>query len=158
MFGDANHDGYAHPEEDEFIEVVNSPGAPLDLTGWQIKDGIAVRHLFPPNTQLPSGCAVLVFGGGSPQGDFGHSVVQVASTGYLSLNDMSDTLTLRDSGGTVWASYSYGEEANEDQSITRDPDIFGADPLIKHTLAEGSQGAIFSPGIRVNGLAFTGCP
>jgi hypothetical protein len=158
IVGDANHDGSANPVEDEFIEFVNSTGAPLDLSGWQIQDGVSTRHLFPSNSQLPSGCAVLIFGGGSPQGDFGHSLVQVASSGNLSLNDMGDTITLVDSGGKAWAFYAYGQEADDGQSITRDPDIFGSDPLIKHTLATGSQGAIFSPGTRVNGLAFTGCP
>lgn len=156
--GDANHDGEVSLVEDEFLEFVNSTGAPLDLSGWAIRDGVSIRHQFPAGTQLPFGCSVLVFGGGLPQGDFGHSVVQVASTGDLSLNDRGDTLVLIDNEGNSWAYYAYGEEANDEQSITRDPDIFGADPLVKHTLAEGSLGAIFSPGTRINGLAFTGCP
>jgi hypothetical protein len=158
FYGDANHDGVVSSIEDEFVEFVNSTGAPLDISGWQVQDGIGLRHLFPPITQLPSGCAVLVFGGGLPQGDFGHSVVQVASTGSLSLNDMGDIVVLLDSRGVAWASYQYGLEAYDNQSITRDPDIFGPDPLIKHSLANGSGGAIFSPGTRVTGLAFTGCP
>lgn len=157
-YGDANHDGVIGANDDEFIEFVNATGYPLDIGGWQIQDGMYVRHQFAANTQLPSGCSVLIFGGGSPQGDFGHSVVQTASTGTLSLNNMGDTISLTDTDGVVWAINSFGMEADDDQSITRDPDIFGDEPLIKHTLASGSGGALFSPGTRINGLAFTGCP
>jgi len=52
---------------------------------------------------------------------------------------------------------TYGEEAGDDQSITRDPDIIGEEPLRKHSLVLGSNGSLFSPGTKVDGSYFSGC-
>jgi hypothetical protein len=52
-------------------------------------------------------------------------------------------------------SFIYGLEAGDNQSITRSPDITGGEPLIKHSQAEGSAGALFSPGTRLDGTLFT---
>jgi predicted extracellular nuclease len=52
----------------------------------------------------------------------------------------------------------YGSEGGGNQSLTRDPDLFGAEPLVRHTTATGSDGALFSPGTRIDGSQFDGCP
>ena len=54
-------------------------------------------------------------------------------------------------------SYTYGSEGGDDQSLTRDPDISGPDPMVKHSQIEGANGALFSPGTRVDGSFFDGC-
>ena len=158
LIGDANGDGTVDGVEDEFVEIVNNTLASVDLSGWTLADGIGMRHTFPEGSVAISGCSVVVFGGGSPMGSFGNSLVQVSSSGTLGLNGLGDMITLYNLASIVVASYSYGLEGGDDQSLTRDPDIIGGEPLVKHSLAEGSGGAIFSPGTRLDGIPFGGCP
>jgi hypothetical protein len=75
----------------------------------------------------------------------------------LSLNDLGDNVSLYDENMALVTTYTYGIEAAYGQSITRDPDINGAEPLIKHTLASGAAGALFSAGTKIDGSAFPGC-
>lgn len=157
-FGDANGDGAVNTVEDEFVEIVNNSESSIDITGWKIHDGGSLRHTFPAGSIVASGCSVVVFGGGTPTGYFGNSLVQISSTGNLGLNDRIDVVTLFNLNGIAVAGYSYGLEAGENQSITRDPDIIGPDPLVKHSLASGSNGALYSPGTEVDGNFFYGCP
>jgi hypothetical protein len=156
--GDANGDGIVDFSEDVFIEVVNPLENDLDISGWKLRDVISVRHTFPSGSIIPSRCAVLVFGGGEPVGNFGNSLVQLATSGGLSLGPSGDSVSLVDSNGVLVTSYSYGVEASDSQSLTRSPDILGSEPLVKHSTAEGSGGALFSPGTRVDGYLFDGCP
>ncbi|HEY4687829.1 MAG TPA: lamin tail domain-containing protein [Anaerolineae bacterium] len=155
--GDANGDGLISSTQDEFIEIVNNTGAPIDLSGWAVHDGVGLRHTYPPGSILLNGCSIVVFSGGTPGGDFGNSLVQTASTGSLGLNNTGDSVTVFDSGSTVIATYTYGREGGDNQSLTRGPDIVGPDPLIKHSAAAGSNGALFSPGTKVDGSPFAGC-
>jgi len=156
--GDANGDGIVNIDDDEFVELINTSDGLLDISGWTLQDlvsPITPRHTFPPGTVLPSGCAIVVFGGGNPTGDFGGSIVQTTSS--LSLNNADETITLFDAAQTAVVSYTYGSEGGDNQSLTRSPDITGANPLIKHTLAAGSNGALFSPGTHVDGTPFASC-
>jgi uncharacterized repeat protein (TIGR01451 family) len=155
--GDANGDGVFNPAQDEFVEIVNNTGGDLDLGGWSLSDSVEVRHVFPEDTRVPERCVVVVFGGGALAGDFDSAVVQIASTGGLALDNSGDTVILRDAGGQVVASYAYGPEAGMDQSITREPDLVGPPALVPHGQAEGSNGALFSPGRRLSGAIFGGC-
>ncbi|HJW90135.1 MAG TPA: lamin tail domain-containing protein [Anaerolineales bacterium] len=155
--GDANGDGRADSVEDEFLELVNTTGNLLDLSGWGIFDVVGERHTFAPGTTLANGCAIVVFGGGLPSGDFGGSLVQIASTGSLGLNERGDKVTIRDGNGLDMSTVTYGLEGDDNQSLTRDPDLTGPEPLVKHLLASGSLGARYSPGTRVGGGAFSTC-
>ena len=150
--GDANGDGVVDSADDEFVEFVNVSGAALDLSGWQLADGLSTRHVFPAHTVLPDGCGLVVFGGGQPVGGlFGNSSVQVASAGSLSLNNSGDTVVLRNLAGSDVVAYTYGVEGGDNQSLTRVPDIVGPDPLLKHSTASGAGGALYSPGKRLDG-------
>lgn len=155
--GDANGDGTANSGQDEFVEIVNKGSSDHDISGWTLSDGVGVRHTFPASTTVAAGCSIVVFGGGTPTGTFGNSTVQVASTGQLGLNNTGDTVTLSDSGNPA-ATHTYGSEGGDDQSITRDPDITGASPSVKHTVATGSSGTRFSPGTLIDATSFSGCP
>lgn len=155
--GDANGDGTVDTTDDEFVELVNNTGAALDVSGWTLSDGVSVRHTFPADSVIPDQCAIVVFAGGTPTGAFGNALVQTASSGTLGLNNAGDTITLND-GSIDRASYSYGGEGGDNQSLTRDPDVTGPEPLVKHTLATGAAGALFSPGTQINGDPFSGCP
>jgi hypothetical protein len=154
LLGDANGDGEVDPQADEFVELVNTTLAGIDLSGWQLADAVSIRHLFPPGTYLPPGGAIVIFGGGTPQGSFCGSLVQIASSGQLGLDNYTDSLRLLDPGSAQFLTYSYGPEAGDGQSITRSPDIYGLEPLVKHTSAQGADGALFSPGCRVDGTPF----
>jgi hypothetical protein len=155
--GDANGDGTRHFSEDEFVEIVNTSGAPIDISGWTLADGFGVRHTFPGGTVVPDQCAIVVFGGGSPTGDFGGSSVQTASTGQLGFNNGGDDIALND-GSIDVATASYGSEGGANQSLTLSPDVTGALPFVQHIGAPGSGGTRFSPGTRADGVAFDGCP
>ena len=47
LAGDANGDGDRQPDEDEFLEIVNTTDAPIDLAGWTITDAVKVRPAIP---------------------------------------------------------------------------------------------------------------
>ncbi|MGI9270272.1 MAG: lamin tail domain-containing protein [Woeseiaceae bacterium] len=155
--GDANNDGVRDSSEDEFVEIVNTSDGPLDLSGWTLADGFSVRHTFPANSVVPSQCAIVIFGGGVPIGEFGKTIVQTASGGSLGLNNSGDTVTLNNGVEDI-VSLAYGSAGGDNQSLTRDPDVFGVEPLTKHSVAAGSGGSLFSPGTRVDGAQFDGCP
>ena len=155
--GDANGDGTRSSTEDEFVEIVNNDVADLDISGWTLADGFNVRHTFPAGTVVAQGCSIVVFGGGTPSGSFGKSLVQTASTGTLGLNNGGDSVTLNDGSNDV-LSTSYGSEGGNNQSLTLDPDVTGTEPRVLHSLATGSGGALFSPGTKVDGSQFEGCP
>ncbi|MEW5957503.1 MAG: lamin tail domain-containing protein, partial [Chloroflexota bacterium] len=152
--GDANHDGVVQTGQDEFVELANNTGAAVDISGWTLSDASGVRHTFPAGTVVPHLCAALVFGGGTPAGAFGGAIVQTAGT--LGLNNDGDTVTLSD-GSANLAVYTYGGEGGDNQALTRDPDLTGPEPLVRHSTAAGSGGALFSPGTRLDGTPFAGC-
>mgnify|MGYP001999615792 CR=1 FL=1 len=153
--GDANGDGVGNFGQDEFVEFVNYSGDPIDLTGWTVSDGFGVRHEFPIGTVLDDQCAFVLFGGGTPTGSFGNSIVQTASTGSLGLNNGGDTITLTDSTGTTVLSVTYGSEAGNNQSITLVPDVFGSTFVPHSEIAP--DGSLFSPGTRVDGTPLGSC-
>ncbi|MEO1368905.1 MAG: lamin tail domain-containing protein, partial [Acidobacteriota bacterium] len=148
--GDANGDGSVDSSDDEFVEIVNTSSALFELTGFELSDSFSARHLFPPTT-LPAGCALVIFGGGTPTGAFGTAQTAVASEGSLGLNNSGDTVTLSN-GGFDLVEVTYGAEGGNNQSITRDPDLTGA--FAEHSTATGSGGTLFSPGTLIDGTDF----
>lgn len=155
--GDANGDGTRHFSDDEFVEIVNRTGDDVDISGWTLADGFSVRHTFPANTVVFDGCSVVVFGGGTPTGDFGNSLVQIASSGAVGLNNGGDDITLNDGINNVNMS-NYGSDGGDNQSLTLDPDVTGTQPYVKHSVAGGSGGTLFSPGTKIDGSQLDGCP
>lgn len=153
--GDANGDGSYAQNEDEFLEFVNLSSQPADLSGYQIFDTENLssgtpNHTFPPNTIVPSGGAIVVFGGGNPSGNFGGSIVQTSSSGDLNLNNAGDIMTLMDTDGNVVLSFDIEPLSNNpNESFTRNPDLTGE--FEQH----GSNfQVLFSPGTRVDGSPF----
>ena len=155
--GDANADGVRDGSEDEFVEIVNMTGGDLFMGGWEIKDAVGLRHVIGNDVILGSGCSLLVFGGGDPatfNSDFGGAIVETASTGYLGFNNSGDTVTLIDGNGDIAAEVVYGSEGGDNQSLTRYPDVFGAD-FWKHSDV-ATDGSLFSPGTTIDGETFGG--
>ena len=143
--GDANGDGTRDGSEDEFVEIVNTSGAEVDISGYTLSDAVTVRHTFDANTTVPAGGAVVVFGGGTLAGTFGGATVATASTGLLGLNNNGDTVTLADADGAAVAAVTYGGEGGNDQALARDPDLTGGF-VLHSTIA--SNPVLFSPGVR----------
>ncbi len=169
--GDANHDGLRDSTQDEFVELVNgTTGDLISLSGWQIKtrpvgsSTETTRFTFASGTSLPAGEAIVVFGGGSFNPNdpiFGCAqVVKATTSSGLSLTNSGLTILLRDANGNLIAQFSYGGstglEGDNNQSLTRSPDVTGA--FVQHTAAAGANGRAYSPGLHTNGTPFGNCP
>lgn len=169
--GDANHDGTRSSDDDEFVELFNNSGAPLDLSGVIVADFASNRFTFPAATTLAAGQAVVIFGGGAPPArdpSFGGALV--FTTNSLGLNDGGDTVTVKlpaPGGDIIIASQSYGSGASSspaapvDQSLTRAPDAevgSAGGVFVAHGAAARAAGRIFSPGTRADGTPFGSPP
>jgi len=158
--GDANSDGDISAVDDEFVELVNVTGSPIDVSGYELweSDLGTARHVFPEGTVLNSFEVITVFGGGSPDLANG-TKVQIAlndDAGILfglDLDDVGDQIVLRDASGNII--FDIGYDGIADQSMTRSPDLTG--PYVGH---EGAVGAtyIFSPGTKIDGTPFLAPP
>ncbi|MGN8225884.1 lamin tail domain-containing protein [Gracilimonas sp. BCB1] len=148
--GDANGDGIVDTDDDEFIELVNYGATDLDISNWVFSDNNTDRYTFPASTTLKPLQAAVIFGGGTPTGDFGNSFVD--STSSLGLNNSGETITLKNGSGIEIISLTYGSEANSDESITRNPDLTGS--FAQHETADTKDASSFSPGTRIDGTYF----
>jgi len=153
--GDANGDGEGHYGDDEFVELVNYSGDAIDMGNWTLADATGTRHVFPIGTVLEDQCSMILFGGGTPTGDFGGALVQTASTGYIGLNNGGDTITIADETGVAVLSVTYGSEGEHNQSITLVPDVYGT-VYFKHSEV-APDGSLFSPGYRIDGSPLGTC-
>ena len=135
---DANGDGTVSTTNDEFVELVNIDTSSHDLTGYTISDAGSVQYTFGATT-IPAGGSVVIFGGGTPTGIPGIT----DTAGGLSFNNTSDSVILRNSDGNIVATYTYGAEANSDESIGRNDDLTGA--FVQHTTI-ASNPVTASPG------------
>ena len=58
--GDANHDGVRSSSDDEFVELVNSTGAGINIAGWTVRTHSTssttetIRHTFGGGTSVPA--------------------------------------------------------------------------------------------------------
>jgi uncharacterized protein (TIGR03437 family) len=166
--GDTNNDGVRDSADDEFVELVNTTTHDINLSGYRIltrsssASSDTVRHEFALGTTLPACTSIVVFGGGNPNPNdpiFAGAQIFKAQTGGLSLANSGGVITLRDGSGATVNSLAYGGstglDGNANQSLTRAPDISG--PFTLHQSASGSDGRLFSPGIRLNGNPFAVC-
>ena len=157
--GDSNGDGARSSSQDEFVEIVNRTPDAIDVSGYKLLDADAVRHVFAAGTLVPPFEAIVVFGGGSPKGEFGNAsenrLVFAASTGGLSLGNTGDTIRLEDASGHVVQEVKYGSlEGGAGQSINRQPDANGA-VFALHTGVALDLRRLFSPGTKATGESFT---
>ncbi|PHN04326.1 lamin tail domain-containing protein [Flavilitoribacter nigricans] len=153
---DSNGDGTYSYHYDEYVELVNKGTAPADISGWKINDG-ADRHIFPANTIVPPGGAIVVFGGGTPSGSFGNSIVQTASESTsLGLVNTGDQVFIKDGADVTQLSFTYGP-ATRPVAFVRSPDITGdfvPHPLTSAYSNEDGTNAQASPGVRQDGTPF----
>ncbi|MEW5855107.1 MAG: lamin tail domain-containing protein [Myxococcota bacterium] len=150
--GDANCDGARDANEDEFVELVNVSTKVLDLTGVTVSDSAGVDFTFPASTTVPVGGVVVVYGGGTPACPNLPSNVQVfADAGGFGFNNDGDTIRVLDASSASLIAHTYANDV-ADQSYTRDPDLTGN--LTGHSGVTAANGALFSPGKRVDGTSF----
>jgi hypothetical protein len=150
--GDANGDGIRSPLDDEFIEFFNS-GLALDISGYTLSDADQIRHTFPAGTILPVNSVLVVFGGGTPTGSFGGAIVQTASEGQLNISNSGDFMTLADPSGDPVLTFDVEPLSNNpNESYTRNPDLTGE--FEQHAGLDGADGALFSPGTKLDGSSF----
>jgi endonuclease/exonuclease/phosphatase family metal-dependent hydrolase len=132
----------------EFVELVNSGTAAVDLSGWTVSDATGIRHTFASGTSLEAGASHTVFSGaaGIPAGI---SAV-AASTGGLNLSNSGDTVELKNAAGTVVDSVIYASSlaGTDAVSMNRNPDDSSTGTFVLHT---GLATFPSSPGKRVNG-------
>ena len=160
---DANRDGTLSSAGDEFVELVNTTGVAIDLTGFTLSDATSLRHTFPNPTTVPPGGSIVVFGSGNPtyfapRHASGHA--QVAATGTLGLNNSAESVVLKDPAGTTIAQVSYAAadvQPGRSRTAAVDGQILPVPALsadyVFHDLAAGALGTL-SPGVRVTGAAF----
>ncbi len=167
--GDANHDGTRDGAQDEFVELVNSTNAAMDISGWTLRTHSTtsstetVRHTFAAASSVPAGEAIVVFGGGTfdpAHPLFGCSQVVKTSTAGLSLTNGGLTILIRDGSGNLVTEFSYGGSTGLNggnaQSLTRSPDITGS--FVLHTTPAAANGRRLSAGLKLDGTPFGNCP
>jgi hypothetical protein len=150
--GDANGDGTRSAAGDEFVEIGSLADCVLILGGVTVADSQEDKFTFPADVQLEPGKVVVIFGGGSPLGDFGGAQVFVASG--LALNNDGDAVEIKSPEGIRLEVENYGTEGGDDQSLTRFVDLNADTSLVKHTQVPDAQGSRFSPGTRIDQTPF----
>lgn len=151
--GDANNDGTRDPLQDEFIEFFNSSATSIDISGYTISDASSIRHTFPTGTIVPSNKSIVVFGGGTPTGTFGGSMVQTATGGQLNMNNAGDTMTIKNTSNvTILTFVINGLSGNPDEAYTRNPDIYSTG-FVRYSEISGNTSKQ-TPGTKVNGTSF----
>jgi hypothetical protein len=151
----ANPDGVDKTEE--YVEIVNLGNGPADVSGWTLGDVYSpTRHVFVAGTVLGPHTALVVHGGPSATG----LARLLASSGQLSLNNDTETLTLRNAEGGVVDQVVLGV-AVSGEAVHRSEDGL-ADLDFDGRLDGGAWGqhAALSPaGLRSSpGLRVTGAP
>jgi hypothetical protein len=156
--GDANGDGIYNQIQDEFIEIYNSGTADLNISGYTVRDSVlvdslaVVRFTFPEGTILPKGKACVVFGGGTPTGNFGGSQLFLSSDAAgLSLENTGETINICNRQGMLILSFNSDAQSNNpNESYTLNPDIIGI--FVQHLAANPTKA--FSPGTKITGANF----
>jgi len=167
LIGDANRDNTRDASQDEFVELVNTTAHDIDIGGYRVftrgTGADVLRHEFGAGSVLRSCSTVVIFGGGTTNFNpndpaFGGALVLKASSGSLSLVNSAGAITLQDQGGTIVNLVAYGGssgiDADNNQSVTRSPDITGN--FAQHQTASGGT-RLFSPGTQINGAPFSSC-
>ena len=146
--GDLNEDGWYHPAEDEFVELVNSTGRAVDLSGWTVADDTAVRFTFPTGITLAPHRAVVIFGGGDPSAMSSTEALVFTAFDGLRLANLGDTVVIRNKHGVVVDRMVYGAEADQDKSLVRATDGHPEAGFVQHLNTPAS------PGTRSDGTLF----
>jgi len=146
---DANGDEILSEAQDEFVEfILNKRKEVLDLSGWKIKINGITRHIFPYGSGLIPDQGAVIFGGGTPKGDFGGVLLQTASTGSLDIPNTGFEISLVDDEDNQKAS------AYIRSSLTNDAwhrKYYDGGPFIAHSSYDKDNPITHSPGKTIRG-------
>ncbi|MEC8422571.1 MAG: lamin tail domain-containing protein, partial [Myxococcota bacterium] len=129
----------------EYVEIVNLGPDAAPLEGITLSDGNGLRHRFGPE-MLAAGRALVLFDQGDHAGIPGASS---ATTGFLSLNNTGDTLTMSSRDGELMDFVAW-DDAGPGESWTRAEDGNPGAPLVLHGDVS-PDGRLASPGTRLDG-------
>ncbi len=154
---DTNKDSIFKSDQDEFIEIVNVSGIPLDLTNLIISDNIRSRHIIPAGTILNNLEPLIIFGGGSSSAFSSEIKSQTASTSSLSLNNTGqEQVTISTSTNQIIDQIIFDNANLQGISLNRLPDL-SFNTLIAHNkLLKAIDN--FSPGTRIDNSLFSTPP
>ena len=152
---DANGDGTVS-NDDEFVELVNTVGYVLDVSGVTIEEGAGKTFTFPEGTCLEAYQGSVIFARAGPSTDYMGSRV-FSYDGSWGLNNGGDSITVKATDGEILASMVYGKEGGDDQSITLEVDLDKTSPFVPHSEVANGGGKTMSPGTCQNGKAFPAC-
>lgn len=150
---DANNDGFTD-EGDQFVEIVNTTDKELLIELVEFKIDNTTKIKLPCGTTIPANSALVVFGGGAPNGYFGGAQVFIARNGLGMKKGVSVTsnIAIYNQQNKI-DEYSYdASTADISSSFSRNPDISGN--FEKHSDIPEANGANFSPGTRADGVPF----
>jgi len=149
---DVNKDGNASSTQDEFLEIVLLGSEGVNMQGVDVVVNGAIKYSFNDSCLHPG--AILLFSGGSPAADQFPGVEVRKSTKALGLVQAGAEIRITGPSGDL-DTHSYGQDGNNDQSLTRSPDLTG--DFVLHSEAEGAFAMPMSPGTCVNGGALPEC-
>ena len=154
---DTNKDSIFKSDQDEFIEIVNISGIPLDLSNLTISDNIRSRHIIPVGTILNNLEPLIIFGGGDITTFSSTIKSQAASTGSLSLNNSGqEQVTISTSTNQIIDQIIFDNTNLQGVSLNRLPDL-SFNTLIAHNkLLKAIDN--FSPGTRIDNSLFSTPP
>ncbi len=144
-------------QHDEYLELVNFGTEAVDLAGWRIWDGTALRHVFYVSTLVPPSGAFLVYGGPlngfTPVLDAGFEPASESTAG-LALNNNGDTIAVYNAATNLVFRVVYPASlVAEGASLTRYPDRDG--PFVPQTDVVNQP---VSPGRQADGRLFSEPP
>lgn len=165
--GDANNDGTAHYKEDEFVEILNTGPATVNISNYRLGDNdvaFGSMFAFPGGTTMHVNEMITVFGGGTPDGFTNQVFTDDGSIGsglgndnenvWLISDDQADTVEVYWGSAVPLSSGAVqitSASSNPDASYTRDPD--GGGSWEDHSVADTDDNSLYSPGARITGEA-----
>jgi hypothetical protein len=153
---DVNGDTLAN-SDDEFVELVNTSGADLDISNWTVSDVGALRHTFAAGTVLAPNQAILVFATlpASPA-TIGGSLAVACSTGNLGIA-ASDSVVIRNSSAVEIHRINYTSTPSTPEQSLNLVSEPNPSAYLKHNDIAGITTDL-SPGTRVDGTPWVVLP
>lgn len=119
--------GSEHPSDDEWIELKNSTGNPIDLTGWKIDGAGSASDSITLSGTIPSNGFFLISHYSSDHSAINNSITIDQTISGISLNNSGEQLTLKTSTGstidqTPSGAWAAGENETNKKSMERNDD------------------------------------
>ena len=157
---DANCDGVAHPDDDEFVEFINTGDTAASLSNHVLMMNSTVVHRFNEDDALNAHSAVVLFGGGVPTFPGVHTwcprevdAMVINASDTLVGQATNTQLELRDGNGVLVDAFNVDATAAFSSTFAPQGDIGGE--RVGHNVFAVSIGSV-SPGLLADGSTFDG--